>query len=74
MSGKIRNILIMLIVGSGSIVAVRSLEASPAEPALEDPPISLAAAKPGEVEDTALAESIHRFAALARLQKPEMAR
>jgi hypothetical protein len=66
MSGNIRNMLIASVVVLGSVVAVRSISASP-EPVLDDPPISLAATKHVELEDASLAEVIRRFATLARL-------
>jgi hypothetical protein len=69
MSGNIRNALIVSMVALGSVVAVRSLSASP-EPVLDDPPITMAATKRVELEDGSLAEVIKRFASLARLPRP----
>ncbi len=69
MSGNMRNALIVSMVALGSVVAVRSLSASP-EPVLDDPPITLAATKRVELEDASLAEVIRRFASLARLPRP----
>ncbi len=66
MSGNIRNMSIASVVVLGSVVAVRSISASP-EPVLDDPPISLAATKRVELEDASLAEVIRRFATRARL-------
>ena len=65
MSGNIRNLWIVGVAVVGSWVAVRSLAASP-QPALDDPPISLAAHRHVELKDESLAEVIHRFATLAR--------
>ena len=73
MSGNIRNIWIASVVVLGSVVAVRSISASP-EPVLDDPPISLAATKNVELEDASLAEVIRRFATLARLPKQDAPR
>jgi hypothetical protein len=72
MSGNIRNTLIVSMVALGSVVAVRSLSASP-EPVLDDPPISMAATKRVELEDASLAEVIRRFASLARIPKHDTA-
>jgi hypothetical protein len=69
MSGNIRNTLIVSMVALGSVVAVRSLSASP-EPVLDDPPITMTATKGVELEDASLAEVIRRFATLARLARP----
>jgi hypothetical protein len=65
MSGNIRNIWILSTVLVGSVIVVRSLAAAP-EPVLDDPPVSVAAARRVELEDASLAEVIHRFATLAR--------
>jgi hypothetical protein len=74
MSGNIRNALILGTVVLGSVVAVRSLSAS-TETALDDPPISLASTRPlAEVQDDSLAETIRRFATIARLQKHDVTR
>jgi hypothetical protein len=72
MSGNIRNMLIASVVVMGSVVAVRSISASP-EPVLDDPPLSMAATKRVELEDASLAEVIRRFATLARLPKQDAA-
>jgi hypothetical protein len=64
--------VIAAVVVLGSVTAVRSLSASP-EPVLDDPPISMAATKRVELEDASLAETIRRFAALARLPKHDVA-
>jgi len=69
MSVNIRNTLIISMVALGSVVAVRSLSASP-EPVLDDPPITMAATKRVELEDASLAEVIRRFASLAHLPMP----
>jgi len=66
MSGNIRYFMVGLFAVLGSFVAVRSLSASP-EGVLDDPPISMAATKRVELEDASLAETIRRFATLARL-------
>jgi hypothetical protein len=71
MSGNIRNMLIASVVVVGSVVAVRSISASP-EAVLDDPPISMAATKRVELEDASLAEVIRRFATLARVPKPDL--
>jgi hypothetical protein len=71
MSGNIRNVLIASVVVTGSVVAVRSISASP-EPVLDDPPISMAATKRVELEDASLAEVIRRFATLARIPKQDV--
>jgi hypothetical protein len=73
MSGNIRYFLIGAVTVLGSIVAVRSISASP-EVVLDDPPLSLSATRRVELEDAPLAESIRRFASLAREQKHEIAR
>ncbi|HEX4406149.1 MAG TPA: hypothetical protein VH560_15030 [Polyangia bacterium] len=65
MSGNIRTLWIASTALVGSVIVVRSLAASP-EPVLDDPPVSIAATRPIEIEDTSLAEVIHRFATLAR--------
>jgi len=72
MSGNIRNIWIIVTVVAGSWVAVRTLSASP-DAVLDDPPISLAAARP-ELKDETLAEVIRRFATLARLPQHQASR
>ncbi|HVX95622.1 MAG TPA: hypothetical protein VHK47_11990 [Polyangia bacterium] len=74
MSGNIRNALILGTVVLGSFVAVRSLSAS-TEPVMDDPPISLVATRrQAEIQDDSLAETIRRFATLARLQKHDVTR
>jgi hypothetical protein len=73
MSGNIRYFSVAAMVVLGSVMAVRSLSASP-ETVLDDPPISMSATKNVELEDASLAEVIRRFASLARLQKHEIAR
>jgi hypothetical protein len=74
MSGNIRNALIIGTVVLGSVVAVRSLSAS-TDTVLDDPPISLATTRrPAELQDDSLAETIRRFATLARLQKHDVTR
>jgi hypothetical protein len=65
MSGNIRNLVVISVITLGSVVAVRSISASP-EPVLDDPPISLTATRQVEIEDASLAETIRRFAALVR--------
>ena len=73
MSGNIRNLWIVSTVVLGSWFAVRSLSAS--EPALDDPPISMAvAAKRAELKDDSLAELIHRFAEAAKPLQHDPAR
>jgi hypothetical protein len=74
MSGNIRNALVLGTVVLGSFVAVRSLSAS-TEAVLDDPPISVIATRPRpELQDESLAETIRRFATLARLQKHDVTR
>jgi hypothetical protein len=68
MSGNIRYFVIAAVVVMGSVVAVRSISASP-EPVLDDPPIALSSTRRAEIEDASLAETIRRFAALAHLHK-----
>jgi hypothetical protein len=68
MSGNIRYFLIAAVVVTGSVLAVRSLSASP-EVALDDPPISMTATTRLELEDASLAEVIRRFAEVARQPK-----
>jgi hypothetical protein len=68
MSGNIRYFFMAAVVVMGSVLAVRSLSASP-EVALDDPPIAMAATKRIELEDASLAEAIRQFAQLARLPK-----
>ena len=73
MSGNIRYFVIGMVVVVGSFVAVRTIAASP-EIALDDPPIAMSATKRVELQDASLAETIRRFATLARLDKREIAR
>jgi hypothetical protein len=68
MSGNIRYFLVAAVVVMGSVLAVRSLSASP-EVALDDPPISMTATKRVELEDAPLAEAVRQFAQLARSPK-----
>jgi hypothetical protein len=68
MSGNIRYFLVAAIVVMGSVLAVRSLSASP-EVALDDPPIAMSARRRVELRDPSLAEVIRRFAEVARLPK-----
>jgi hypothetical protein len=71
MSANIRYFLVGVVVVLGSVMAVRSLSASP-EAELDDPPVAARGAEHVEIADAALAAEIHRFAAVAR-QRHELA-
>jgi hypothetical protein len=72
MSGNIRIIGLVSTVALGSWVGVRAL-AAPRVPMLDDPPIALTATSRLEVRDDGLAETIHRFATLARAPRAPLA-
>ncbi|HTA19002.1 MAG TPA: hypothetical protein VK989_06900 [Polyangia bacterium] len=70
MSGNIRtlrafNIGIISAALIASVMFVRAIAASP-ETVLDDPPISIGIVSRAEVEDVALAQTIHAFALVAR--------
>jgi hypothetical protein len=62
---KAFNIGIISAALVASVMFVRAIAASP-ETALDDPPISVWIGPRAEVEDVALAQTIHAFAMVAR--------